>query len=82
MKYTIERSNGTPARHATSLRKAISIARAMLSVPRVYRGAQYLTDRPNGEDLESCEAIDIWRRRDWAHFEMANSADAVISWKL
>jgi hypothetical protein len=81
MKYTIERVNGDPARHAASMQEALRIARQWLGVNRVYRGSRYTTDRPAGDgDRETCEALDVWRERKNVGREMSTPADAVISW--
>ena len=81
MAYTIERSNGDSAT-ANSKASAISTARRMLGVARVYRGAQYQTDRPAGcdGDREYCTGLDIWRSRADAARETNGQADAVITW--
>jgi hypothetical protein len=79
--YTIERSNGDSAT-ANSKASAISTARRMLGVARVYRGAQYQTDRPIGRigDREYCTGLDIWRSRANAARETNGHADVVITW--
>lgn len=78
--YKIERANGDK-RTAASLRGALTVARRMLGVHRIYRGAEYQTDRPddNGE-REYCTGLDIWTSRKMAITDTGKSADVVISW--
>lgn len=81
-KYTIERSNGQSARTAESMKDALRISREWLCVSRVYRGAQYFTDRPSDDDgRETCNALDVWRNRIDASQQSAHAADVVISWR-
>lgn len=82
--YHIDRSNGTH-RTATSLADALRIARELLGVSRVYRGAEYQTDRPASEywkarglAREYCTGLDIWTSRKGA--AEGSQAPVVISW--
>ena len=82
MKYTIERFNGQPARHADSMKDAIRIAREWLGVDRVYKSAEYQTDRPAASGgREMCYGLDIWRERKNVTREMFVPADVVITWR-
>lgn len=65
---------------ATSKRKALAIARQVLGVDRVYRGSEYITDEPDGEDRRSVEALDVWASRSNARRDMDACADCVITW--
>lgn len=80
-KYTIERTNGDKAT-ANSMADAVASARRMLGASRVYRGAEYQTDRPGKDgDRENCTGLDIWASRRNAAREMSAPADVVISWQ-
>jgi hypothetical protein len=81
MKYEITyRKNGL-TETTDSLWTALRLTRSMLNVDRVYRGAEYQTDRPQGDDREPCTALDIWIDRRMAASETPIMADAVISWR-
>lgn len=93
--YTIEHANGDSAT-ATSMTGAIAAARRMLGgsmreIPgggfevsgRVYRGAEYRTDRPSASDpdeREYVDALDIWAFRKDATQQSDAQAPVVISW--
>jgi hypothetical protein len=80
-RYQIDALNGAASRQATSMSEAISKARRMLGVSRVFRGAIYQTDRPAAKgDREYCTAMDVWRKRSAATREMNTPADVVITW--
>lgn len=77
--YTIE-GPGAPAT-STSMAEALQEARRQLGAYRVYRGAEYQTDRPgkNG-DREYCMALDIWSTMVAARNQTDGQAPVVISW--
>lgn len=77
--YQIDRSNGD-TRTAKSMTDALATARRMLGVSRVYRGAEYITDRPVKDDREACNALDIWTARNQASAISDAQAPIVISW--
>lgn len=80
MKYKLWFRNGHTARTAPSMDEAIRIARQVLGASRVYRGVQYVTDEPSGDDRRTVEALDIWRSRIDASSQRSVSADCVITW--
>ena len=93
--YTIEHKNGESAT-ATSMTGALAAARRMLAgsmreIPgggfelssRVYRGAEYRTDRPSATEpgeLEYVDALDVWAFRKDAMQQSDAQAPVVISW--
>ena len=92
--YTITRENGE-VQTANSMSEALKIARQMLAgesreIPgggfrfssRIYRGAEYRTDRPSerGDEREYVDAMDIWAFRSDATQESGVQAPVVISW--
>lgn len=80
--YRIDRSNGETS-IASSFREAMTITREMLGSARIYRGAEYQTDRPSIEadkDRETCTALDIWTSRADAQIQSGTPAPVVISW--
>lgn len=78
--YKIDRSNGD-SRTVSSSKVAIATARRMLGVSRVYRGAEYQTDRPGKDgDREYCTGLDIWASRADANRVTGGQAPIVISW--
>ncbi len=82
MTYRIDRSNGE-SRTASSMSGALRIARQMVGSQRVYRGAEYTTDRPSDDgrnDRVIVEALDIWRTKSAAQQQNGACADVVISW--
>ena len=81
MRYTIERSNGEK-RTANSINGALRIARNMIGVSRMYRGALYTTDRSGANDRIECYALDIWTTGEQAIRENGSQAPVVISWDL
>lgn len=93
--YTVTRENGEE-QTAGSMRTALKIARQMLAgelreIPgggfrvsqRIYRGAEYRTDRPSesGDEREYVEALDIWAFRSDAMQASGAQAPVVISWR-
>lgn len=77
--YQIDRSNGD-TRTAKSMADALATARRMLGVSRVYRGAEYATDRPTKEgDREGCTGLDIWTSRAHAAQQTNGQPPVVIS---
>ncbi len=81
MKYRLDRNNGTDPQFASSKKHAIRLAKEWIGVNRVYRGAEYQTDRlsENGE-RQSVFALDIWSNKLNASQQMNTCADVVISW--
>lgn len=78
--YSIDRSNGE-IRTASNSKAAFATARRMLGVSRVYRGAEYQTDRPGQHgEREYCTGLDIWTSRADANRETGGPAPVVISW--
>jgi hypothetical protein len=78
--YKIERTNGDRAT-AHSLKDALAASRRMLGVTRVYRGAEYQTDRPGKDDeREYCTGLDIWTSPAEAKRQSDAPAPVVISW--
>lgn len=81
MKYTIDRDNGE-SYTASSMSAAIAQARRVLCATRVYRGAEYQTDRPTrGGERQYCTGLDIWRTRADATKQSSACAPIVISWR-
>lgn len=80
MKYKLWFKSGQPQRTAKSMKEALLTARAILHANRVYRGAEYITDEPNGDDRHTVEALDIWTSRKAAKSEQGVTADCVITW--
>ena len=82
--YTIDFHPCTAAAEtitATSMTAALRICRERLG--RIYRGAEYTTDRPSASDQDEREyvdALDIWTNRADAKNGMPNHPAAVISW--
>lgn len=77
---TIDMRNGQRYR-ASSKHTAIRIAKHNLGGVRIYRGAEYQTDRPIGRDeREYVMALDLWTDKKAARMEANTQADAVISW--
>lgn len=80
-KYRITSDNGD-THTARSMKAAIATARRELGVTRVYRGAQYRTDRPGTEGERErvyCTGLDIWRTRAEATRQSNACAPVVIS---
>ena len=78
-KYRIDRDNGDTTT-ARSMSAALATARRELGVSRVYRGAQYRTDRPGTDgDRIFCTGLDIWRTRREATSQSGTCAPIVIS---
>jgi len=78
-KYTVDtHSHGSDT--ATSMAGALDAARRLRGATRLYRGAEYQSDRPgaNGE-REYVTATDFWIRRADALRETNGQADVVIS---
>jgi hypothetical protein len=66
---------------ATSMTAALRACRWRLG--RIYRGAEYRTDRPSATDpdeREYVDALDIWTNRADAKNDMLTHPAAVISW--
>jgi len=66
---------------ASSMSAALRICRDRLG--RIYRGAEYNTDRPSATDpdeREYVEALDIWTSRADATNDTLTHPSAVISW--
>lgn len=56
---------------ASSKRKAISTARRILGVSRVFKGAEYVTDEAAGNDNRvEVNALDMWANRENARRQM------------
>ena len=93
--FTIEHANGESAT-ALSMTGAMAAARRMLAgsmreMPgggfelsgRIYRGAEYRTDRPSASDpdeREYVDALDIWAFRKDATQQSDVQAPVLISW--
>lgn len=82
MRYQITyRRNGSTDK-SRNMEWALRLCRLTLNADRVYKGAEYQTDRPAaGDDREPCNALDIWISRSRAKAESNVAADAVITWK-
>jgi hypothetical protein len=78
MKYTITHKNGNE-RQAGSMALALIAARELMGVSRIYLGAEYLSDREEGDDLISITCLDIWPSGRQAEGQSHYQADVVIS---
>ena len=79
-RYTIDtHSHGSDT--ATSMADALASARRLRGTKRLYRGAEYQSDRPVGRDgdREYVTATDFWLRRSDATRQTDGQADVVIS---
>lgn len=83
MTYTIDFYPGTASAETierTSMTAALRACRARIG--RIYRGAEYRTDRPSSDPDERVyvDALDIWANRADAKNDMLTHPAAVISW--
>lgn len=82
--YYVDLPNGE-CREFSAQRRAMRWLREYWGEPRLYRGAEYVTDRNTGgrfydpEKVISVYALDIWRDRDSARRQTSTMADAVIA---
>jgi hypothetical protein len=79
LKYTIDHRNGDSTT-ATSMAGALAAAKRLMGRRRIYRGAEYLSDRADGRDERiSITCLDIWPNRQQAQRQNGCQADVVIS---
>ena len=82
MKYKLWFRSGQSAREAASMKEAIRIARVVLGCKRIYKGAKYWTDEPDGDEglRREVQALDLWQARVDAKAVRGTSADCVVTW--